>query len=54
MGRKNIKLKHFEEAFTSESWIVRIFRVKNRNNRHKIEFKSKALAAFPAKVEEFK
>lgn len=30
MGRKNIKLNHFEEAFTSENWIVRIFRKKPR------------------------
>jgi len=45
MGRKNIKLKYFEEAFTSESWIVRIYRVLKRANRDKIEFKSKV--AFP-------
>lgn len=44
MGRKNIKLKHFEEAFTSENWIVRIFRTKKRNNRNKIEIKSKSIA----------
>ncbi len=25
---KSIKLKYFEEAFTSENWIVRIYRVK--------------------------
>jgi len=41
MGRKNYKLRHFEEAFTSENWIVRIFRTKKRNCRSKIEFKSK-------------
>ena len=29
-----IKLKHFEEAFTSENWIVRIYRVKAPNNRN--------------------
>ncbi len=27
IGNKNIKLKHFEEAFTSERWLVRIYRV---------------------------
>ena len=28
VGDKNIKLKYFEEAFTSEHWIIRIYRVK--------------------------
>ena len=28
VGEKNINLKYFEEAFTSEHWIVRIYRVK--------------------------
>lgn len=28
MGNKNFKLQHFEEAYTSENWIVRIFRKK--------------------------
>jgi len=37
MGLKGYKLKHFEEAFTSENWIVRIFKVKNRNNRDGIQ-----------------
>ena len=27
IGNKNFKLKHFEEAFTSERWLVRIYRV---------------------------
>ena len=30
VGEKNIQLKYFEEAFTSEHWIVRIYRVKNQ------------------------
>lgn len=30
---KSIKLKYFEEAFTSEHWIVRIYRVKKPNAR---------------------
>jgi len=33
MGRKNIKLRHFSEAYCSESWIVRIFKVNNYPNR---------------------
>jgi dolichyl-diphosphooligosaccharide--protein glycosyltransferase len=30
VGVKNVKLMHFEEAFTSENWIVRIFKVKKQ------------------------
>lgn len=30
VGRKNIELTTMEEAFTSEHWIVRIYKVKNR------------------------
>ncbi|KAK8797136.1 hypothetical protein WA158_004346 [Blastocystis sp. Blastoise] len=30
-GYQNYKLKHFEEAFTSEHWIIRIFKVKKDN-----------------------
>lgn len=30
---KNIKLQHLEEAFTSEHWIVRIYKVKKPANR---------------------
>uniref|UniRef100_A0A667ZUG8 Dolichyl-diphosphooligosaccharide--protein glycosyltransferase subunit STT3B n=1 Tax=Myripristis murdjan TaxID=586833 RepID=A0A667ZUG8_9TELE len=29
IGNKDIKLKHLEEAFTSEHWLVRIYKVKN-------------------------
>ncbi|KAL7674647.1 hypothetical protein ACOME3_000923 [Neoechinorhynchus agilis] len=32
IGRKQIKLKYLEEVFTSEHWIVRIYRVKNESN----------------------
>ena len=32
IGRKNIELSTMEEAFTSEHWIVRIFKVKKRPN----------------------
>ena len=27
IGKKNIKLTYFEEAYTSERWLVRIYRV---------------------------
>ena len=33
IGNKNYRLEHLEEAFTSEHWIVRIFRVKEPSNR---------------------
>lgn len=32
VGVKDIKLKYFEEAFTSENWIVRLYRVKKPND----------------------
>jgi len=28
IGHKNFKLEYFEEAFTSERWLVRIYKVK--------------------------
>ena len=33
IGRKNIKLRHFTEAYTTESWIVRVFAVSDYLNR---------------------
>lgn len=33
IGEKNIELQHVEEAFTSEHWIVRIYKVKKPSNR---------------------
>lgn len=33
IGHKNIKLKHVEEAYTTEHWIVRIYRVKKPSNK---------------------
>jgi dolichyl-diphosphooligosaccharide--protein glycosyltransferase len=37
IGYKNYKLHYFTEAFTSEKWIVRIYKRKPRNNREAIE-----------------
>jgi len=34
IGNKHFKLEHLEEAFTSEHWIVRVFRVKKPENRN--------------------
>lgn len=36
IGNKNIKLKYLEEAYTSEHWLVRIYRVKKPENRIKL------------------
>uniref|UniRef100_A0A0N4Z0E6 Dolichyl-diphosphooligosaccharide--protein glycosyltransferase subunit STT3A n=1 Tax=Parastrongyloides trichosuri TaxID=131310 RepID=A0A0N4Z0E6_PARTI len=33
IGHKNFELEHFEEAFTSEHWIVRIYKVKPMKNK---------------------
>lgn len=34
IGNKNFKLEHMEEAYTTEHWIVRIFKVKKTENRN--------------------
>lgn len=36
-GFKNYKLHYFTEAFTSEKWIVRIYKRNERRNREAIE-----------------
>jgi len=33
IGNKNIKLHYLEEAYTTEHWLVRIYRVKKYANR---------------------
>lgn len=33
IGNKNIKLKHLEEAYTTDHWLVRIYKVKKPANR---------------------
>jgi dolichyl-diphosphooligosaccharide---protein glycosyltransferase len=44
IGNKGFKLEHLDEVFTSEHWIVRIFKVKKPVNRH-------ALPSAPSAVE---
>ncbi len=34
----NFKLKYFEEAYTTENWIVRIYRVKEKGNLHDLDY----------------
>lgn len=36
IGNKNIKLEHLEEAYTTEHWLVRIYKVKKESNRVRI------------------
>lgn len=36
IGFKDIKLEHMEEAFTSEHWLVRIYKVKKPKNHAKV------------------
>lgn len=46
MGRKNIKLRHFSEAYCTDRWIVRIFAVNDYPNREipiKSRFKSRLI-----------
>ena len=38
IGHINYKLKYFEEVFTSYRWLVRIYKVKKKNNREDIKF----------------
>jgi len=35
IGNKDIKFEHLEEAYTSENWLVRIYKVKKPFNRRK-------------------
>lgn len=36
IGNKNIKLEHLEEAYTTDHWLVRIYKVKKPMNRPKV------------------
>uniref|UniRef100_A0A8C9W323 Dolichyl-diphosphooligosaccharide--protein glycosyltransferase subunit STT3B n=1 Tax=Scleropages formosus TaxID=113540 RepID=A0A8C9W323_SCLFO len=42
IGNKDIKFKHLEEAFTSEHWLVRIYKVKNEGSSRTSSFLRKA------------
>lgn len=43
IGNKDIKFKHLEEAFTSEHWLVRIYKVKNLDNREPLDHKLRSV-----------
>lgn len=38
IGNKNIRLEHLEEAYTTEHWLVRIYRVKKPGNRPRVSY----------------
>lgn len=44
IGNKDIKFKHLEEAFTSEHWLVRIYKVKDLDNREPLDHKLRSVA----------
>ncbi|KAH7643793.1 hypothetical protein HUG17_6155 [Dermatophagoides farinae] len=43
IGNKNIKLEHLEEAYTTEHWLVRIYRVKKPSNRQKLPYSQRKI-----------
>lgn len=43
IGNKDIKFKHLEEAFTSEHWLVRIYKVKELDNRERLDHKLRSV-----------
>uniref|UniRef100_A0A3P9KGY1 Dolichyl-diphosphooligosaccharide--protein glycosyltransferase subunit STT3B n=1 Tax=Oryzias latipes TaxID=8090 RepID=A0A3P9KGY1_ORYLA len=43
IGNKDIKFKHLEEAFTSEHWLVRIYKVKDLDNREPLDRKLRSV-----------
>jgi len=54
IGRKDISLEYLEEAYTTENWLVRIYKVVHPNNRPNIKYqdrqvKSKKSPSLPKK-----
>uniref|UniRef100_M4AIU1 Dolichyl-diphosphooligosaccharide--protein glycosyltransferase subunit STT3B n=1 Tax=Xiphophorus maculatus TaxID=8083 RepID=M4AIU1_XIPMA len=45
IGNKDIKFKHLEEAFTSEHWLVRIYKVKKLENREALDHKLRSVVS---------
>lgn len=43
IGRKDITLTHLEEAYTTENWLVRIYKVKKPENRPSIKYKERKI-----------
>ncbi|RXM28206.1 Dolichyl-diphosphooligosaccharide--protein glycosyltransferase subunit STT3B [Acipenser ruthenus] len=47
IGNKDIRFKHLEEAFTSEHWLVRIYKVKKLDNREILDHKPRITNTIP-------
>ncbi|MGH0160304.1 UNVERIFIED_CONTAM: hypothetical protein FKN15_072140 [Acipenser sinensis] len=47
IGNKDISFKHLEEAFTSEHWLVRIYKVKKLDNREVLDHKPRITNTIP-------
>ncbi|KAL9267907.1 Dolichyl-diphosphooligosaccharide--protein glycosyltransferase subunit STT3A-like protein [Drosera capensis] len=48
IGKKHFKLSHFEEAFTSHHWMVRIYKLKSPKNRIRGQSKKSKLKTSPS------
>ncbi|XP_046846079.1 dolichyl-diphosphooligosaccharide--protein glycosyltransferase subunit STT3B-like [Xenia sp. Carnegie-2017] len=47
IGNKNVKLKYLDEVFTSEHWLVRIYKVKDLSNRYDSQLKRRVTNHIP-------
>lgn len=43
IGNQDFKLNYFEEAYTTQNWIIRIYRVKKRSNTNSINYSGEEL-----------
>ena len=43
IGKKDVTLTHLEEAYTTENWLVRIYKVKEPENRPTIKYKERKI-----------
>jgi dolichyl-diphosphooligosaccharide--protein glycosyltransferase len=40
IGRKDVTLEYMEEAYTTENWLVRIYKVKHDVNRPSVKYQA--------------
>ena len=56
IGKKDVELEHLEEAYTTENWLVRIYKVLEPANRPKIKYTERQIrskrtkSTYPKKV----
>jgi hypothetical protein len=43
IGKKDVELEHLEEAYTTENWLVRIYRVLPPSNRPSIKYQQRQI-----------